>query len=175
MAGRSPCFIFLRVAGMETSLPPASLSTMPVTFRAPRHLGRRESRWLRRDLRVNRHHRTAGTRLCCIGLTTGAMDPAPPALCTFDPRSPQWDPYAGGRYAFGTVFRLIPSKGAWTETVLYSFTGGSDGAYPLAGVHRAIFMARRRTAVMGWDSREMVQCLKSRRNPSSWYLPSTRV
>jgi uncharacterized repeat protein (TIGR03803 family) len=36
----------------------------------------------------------------------------------------------------GTVFELIPSKGAgWTETVLYSFPGGgSDHANPAAGV-----------------------------------------
>lgn len=31
----------------------------------------------------------------------------------------------------GTVYELSPSKsGAWTETVLYSFTGGSDGGDP---------------------------------------------
>ena len=42
--------------------------------------------------------------------------------------------YAGGRYASGTVFALIPSNESWTETVLYSFTGGNDGASPLAGV-----------------------------------------
>jgi hypothetical protein len=42
--------------------------------------------------------------------------------------------YAGGSYASGTVFALIPSNESWTEGVLYSFTGGSDGAYPLAGV-----------------------------------------
>jgi uncharacterized repeat protein (TIGR03803 family) len=31
----------------------------------------------------------------------------------------------------GTVFRLSPtSKGGWEETILYSFTGGADGAYP---------------------------------------------
>jgi uncharacterized repeat protein (TIGR03803 family) len=37
----------------------------------------------------------------------------------------------------GTVFKLTPSaKGqtAWTETVLYRFTGGSDGATPRAGL-----------------------------------------
>lgn len=37
----------------------------------------------------------------------------------------------GGTYDAGTVFRLAPmAKGAWTYTVLYSFTGGNDGAYP---------------------------------------------
>jgi uncharacterized repeat protein (TIGR03803 family) len=39
--------------------------------------------------------------------------------------------FSGGAYGFGTVFQLT-AKGV--ETVLYSFTGGSDGAYPSAGV-----------------------------------------
>jgi uncharacterized repeat protein (TIGR03803 family) len=34
----------------------------------------------------------------------------------------------------GTVFRLEPnSDGSWTESVLYRFTGGTDGAFPTAG------------------------------------------
>jgi len=36
----------------------------------------------------------------------------------------------GGSANVGTVFRLAPSGNSWTETVLHSFTGGSDGAYP---------------------------------------------
>ncbi len=38
---------------------------------------------------------------------------------------------AGGTYNNGTVFRLTPSSLGWTEAVLYSFTGGSDGGTPL--------------------------------------------
>jgi uncharacterized repeat protein (TIGR03803 family) len=38
----------------------------------------------------------------------------------------------GGAYNAGTVFMLKPSLGRSTETVLYSFTGGADGGYPLA-------------------------------------------
>jgi uncharacterized repeat protein (TIGR03803 family) len=34
----------------------------------------------------------------------------------------------------GTVFELTPSSGKWTETVLYTFTGGSDGGQPYAGL-----------------------------------------
>ena len=34
----------------------------------------------------------------------------------------------------GTVFRLTPSRGAWTEQVLHSFTRGADGAEPNGGV-----------------------------------------
>jgi uncharacterized repeat protein (TIGR03803 family) len=37
----------------------------------------------------------------------------------------------GGTNGFGVVFKLIPeSGGTWTETVLHSFTGGTDGQYP---------------------------------------------
>ncbi len=37
----------------------------------------------------------------------------------------------GGAYANGTVFELSPNGGGWNETVLYSFTGGADGANPV--------------------------------------------
>jgi uncharacterized repeat protein (TIGR03803 family) len=40
--------------------------------------------------------------------------------------------YGGGAYGFGTVFELSPgSSGAWTETILHSFSGGKDGSGPL--------------------------------------------
>jgi uncharacterized repeat protein (TIGR03803 family) len=42
--------------------------------------------------------------------------------------------YYGGANNFGTVFKLSPSGGSWTETVLYSFTGGRDGAQPNANL-----------------------------------------
>ncbi len=39
--------------------------------------------------------------------------------------------YSGGLWGDGTVFELSPNgDGGWNETVLYSFTGGSDGANP---------------------------------------------
>jgi len=42
---------------------------------------------------------------------------------------------AGGAYGFGVAFALKQGdSGAWTETVLYNFTGGEDGAYPFAGL-----------------------------------------
>ena len=37
-------------------------------------------------------------------------------------------------FGCGTVFKLTPSGGTWTETVLYVFTGGSDGGLPQAGL-----------------------------------------
>lgn len=40
---------------------------------------------------------------------------------------------SGGFYGFGTVFQVRPSAGGvWTESTIYSFTGGSDGGGPEA-------------------------------------------
>jgi len=36
----------------------------------------------------------------------------------------------GGSYGYGTIFQLTPSGPGWTETMLYNFTGGSDGGQP---------------------------------------------
>ena len=43
---------------------------------------------------------------------------------------------AGGDYGFGTVFemRRDPIGGDWTEIILHSFQGASDGANPFAGL-----------------------------------------
>ncbi len=43
----------------------------------------------------------------------------------------------GGTFGYGTVFKLTPSNGQWTETVLHSFCqpgGCQDGATPLSGL-----------------------------------------
>ncbi len=40
----------------------------------------------------------------------------------------------GGTYGQGTVFKLTPSSGGWTESVIYSFSGFDDGGSPQAGV-----------------------------------------
>lgn len=46
--------------------------------------------------------------------------------------------YAGGKSNYGTVYELSPPAqqgGAWTETVLHSFSGTSkDGGYPIGGL-----------------------------------------
>ncbi len=36
----------------------------------------------------------------------------------------------GGAYDQGIIFMMSRAANAWTERVLYSFTGGSDGAWP---------------------------------------------
>ena len=43
----------------------------------------------------------------------------------------------GGAFGAGTIFELIPTtSGGYAEIVLYSFSGGSDGGFPIAGVVR---------------------------------------
>jgi uncharacterized repeat protein (TIGR03803 family) len=42
--------------------------------------------------------------------------------------------YNGGANGKGSVFELTPSNGSWTESVLYSFSGGADGTQPAGGV-----------------------------------------
>jgi uncharacterized repeat protein (TIGR03803 family) len=68
---------------------------------------------------------------------TGSADGASPAAgLIFDAAgnlygTTEW----GGTSGFGTVFKLAPTAGAgWTESVLYSFTGGSDGLFPVASL-----------------------------------------
>ncbi len=39
-----------------------------------------------------------------------------------------------GSGGWGNIFKLVPSNGTWTETVLHQFTGGKDGGQPPAGV-----------------------------------------
>ncbi|MGA2904820.1 MAG: choice-of-anchor tandem repeat GloVer-containing protein, partial [Candidatus Korobacteraceae bacterium] len=40
----------------------------------------------------------------------------------------------GGTYNNGTVFKVSPGEGGWTETVLYSFGSVNDGGTPIAGL-----------------------------------------
>jgi uncharacterized repeat protein (TIGR03803 family) len=42
--------------------------------------------------------------------------------------------YRGVNDGPGTVWKLTPSGGNWTESVIYSFTGGEDGGNPYGGV-----------------------------------------
>ena len=40
----------------------------------------------------------------------------------------------GGAHNLGVVFELRPTANGWSESVLYSFAGGNDGASPYAGL-----------------------------------------
>lgn len=42
--------------------------------------------------------------------------------------------FEGGSHGQGAVYELTPSNGGWTESVLYSFMGGTDGENTNAGV-----------------------------------------
>jgi uncharacterized repeat protein (TIGR03803 family) len=59
---------------------------------------------------------------------------APQGALLFDTKGALYGTTAGGgAYGFGAVFKLTPPAtqgGTWTESVLYSFTGGTDGANP---------------------------------------------
>jgi hypothetical protein len=40
----------------------------------------------------------------------------------------------GGQNGQGVAYELSPGNGGWSETLLYSFAGGSDGALPVGGL-----------------------------------------
>ncbi len=42
--------------------------------------------------------------------------------------------YYAGANDLGTVYKLTHSNGSWTESVLYSFKGGTDGASPISSL-----------------------------------------
>jgi uncharacterized repeat protein (TIGR03803 family) len=42
--------------------------------------------------------------------------------------------YYGGTYGWGTVFKLEQSNSGWTEQILYSFLGSSDGYNPIGNL-----------------------------------------
>lgn len=67
---------------------------------------------------------------------TGTPDGADPLSgLIFDDRGALYGTTAGGGYyGSGTVFRLTPSGSGYSESILYSFHGGSDGANPYAGL-----------------------------------------
>jgi uncharacterized repeat protein (TIGR03803 family) len=72
------------------------------------------------------------TEAVLYSFTGGGDGPIPVAGVTFDTRGNLYGTAAnGGAYGNGAVFELTPNAdGTWTETVLYNFTGGSDGQFP---------------------------------------------
>lgn len=62
---------------------------------------------------------------------SGGRDGGEPAAgLTADPDHLYGTTFFGGRYGFGTVFRLRQNSGVWIEDVLYSFTNNADGENP---------------------------------------------
>jgi len=62
---------------------------------------------------------------------TGAADGASPYdALAFDPTGDLYGTaYAGGASGYGTVFKLTPASGGWTQSVLHTFKGASDGKF----------------------------------------------
>jgi hypothetical protein len=66
---------------------------------------------------------------------TGGQDGEHPyAGLTMDRAGSLYGTTNGGDASFGTVFNLKHTSGGWVVTPLHNFRGGSDGAFPLAGV-----------------------------------------
>lgn len=52
----------------------------------------------------------------------------------FDSAGSLYGTTSGSSVSFGSVYKLTKSGGTWTETTLWTFSGGSDGFFPLGGV-----------------------------------------
>jgi uncharacterized repeat protein (TIGR03803 family) len=76
----------------------------------------------------------------------------------------------GGTYDHGTVFELSPSGDGWTETVLYSFTGGSDGDDPVGGLAIDDAGNLYGTTIMGGNGTGCGTIFKLAPTGSSWVL-----
>ncbi len=80
------------------------------------------------------------TESVLYSFTGGTDGGTPMASLVFDQTgnlygTTQWGGSSNCQYGCGVVFELTPSQGGgWTESVLYSFTGGKDGSQPWASL-----------------------------------------
>lgn len=82
---------------------------------------------------------TAWTEAVLYSFQGGTDGNEPAARLLMDPKTAvlYGMTYLGGAYGAGTVFAIAPpglGQTNWTETVLHTFTGGSDGGYPFASL-----------------------------------------
>ncbi|HEX3431155.1 MAG TPA: choice-of-anchor tandem repeat GloVer-containing protein [Rhizomicrobium sp.] len=77
----------------------------------------------------------AGTETVLYAFQGGADGAAPYAVPTMDAKGNLYGTtLAGGVAGYGIAYELIHSKTGWTEHVLHSFAGGTDGETPYGGV-----------------------------------------
>jgi uncharacterized repeat protein (TIGR03803 family) len=86
-------------------------------------------------------HRGSGWITVPLRTFHGNDGATPMARVVFGPDGALYGTTSAGGIGFGTVFKLTPSPTTcknvlcpWIETVLYNFTGGADGANPMASV-----------------------------------------
>ena len=82
---------------------------------------------------------TAWTEAILYSFQGGTDGNEPAARLLMDPKTAvlYGMTYLGGAYGAGTVFAIAPpglGQTNWTESVLHTFTGGSDGGYPFASL-----------------------------------------
>ncbi len=81
--------------------------------------------------------KTLWTENILYSFTGGSDGGTPSGEVTVDKSGALYGMTNKGGSGFGVVFRLTPPSvagGAWTESVLYTFAGSSDGANPLGGL-----------------------------------------
>ncbi|MGA8762307.1 MAG: choice-of-anchor tandem repeat GloVer-containing protein [Candidatus Sulfotelmatobacter sp.] len=76
----------------------------------------------------------------------------------------------GAYFGCGTVYQLSMQAGGWKTTVLHTFTGGSDGANPEAGLIRDAAGNLYGTASSGGSNQGGVVFQLSRQSSGSWKL-----
>lgn len=68
-----------------------------------------------------------------FSFTAGLKGSSPYSTVIFDSAGHLYGTlWNGGAHGYGTVFELSHAGKSWTEKVLYSFAGGTDGANPVA-------------------------------------------
>ena len=77
--------------------------------------------------------------------------------------------FRGGSSRDGSVYKLAPSDGGWTESILYSFLGGNDGSNPGSGLTFDSVGNLYGTALGGGDFIALSEAKTlGRQRPSSW-------
>jgi uncharacterized repeat protein (TIGR03803 family) len=75
------------------------------------------------------------TETILYSFQSNGVDGTSPGPLTFDSAGNLFGATGiGGSNTFGTVFKLSPGSGGWSETILYNFGNPPDAEYPIGGV-----------------------------------------